>query len=150
MGITEIIKVGQWLNFKAGTCFGETKDHLGVFVAISDELGICIAINATSNVKGVKDYATHRHIDSAKTIVVIEPGSSEASYHFHTETAFDCNRPAFVKHDELTKWIASRRIELASYNVAVDKELLIGIRQGIMNSPLVPEKYKKLILGSST
>ena len=145
MDINEICRVGQWLKFKAGTCFGKDKDHLGLFVAISDDLTACIAVNATSNVEGVKNFANRRHIDSSETVVVIEPRTPEASLHFRQETAFDCNRPSIVKNEELAEWVANQKIELVNYNVEVNEELLDRIKEGILKSPLVSEKHKKLI-----
>lgn len=145
MDMDEIYKVGQWLKFKAGTCFGEDKDHLGFFVAISDDLAVCIAINATSNVDGIKSFADRRHIDPNETIVTIEPGTPESSFHFGRETAFDCNRPSVIKKNEIIEWVSSQKIELVEYNIDVNDELLEKIREGILKSPLVPEKCKKLI-----
>ena len=145
MNIDEICKVGQWLKFKAGTCFGEDKDHLGLFVAISDDLAVCIAINATSNVDGVKSFANRRHINPNETIVTIDPDTPEASFHFGRETAFDCNRPSVIKKDEIVEWVSNHKIELVEYNIDVDDGLLEKIRKGILKSPLVPEKRKKLI-----
>ncbi len=145
MDFDEIYKVGQWLKFKAGTCFGRDKDHLGLFVAISEDQTICIAINATSNVEGIKSFASRRHINSEETIVVIEPRTPEASLHFRQETAFDCNRPSVVKKEELDKWINNRKIELVDYNIEVNDELLDKIKEGVLKSPLVSKKHKKLI-----
>ena len=145
MDISEICKVGRWLKFKAGTCFGEDKDHLGLFVAISDDLAVCIAVNATSRVGNVKDFAIKRHISPEKTVVVIEPDTPEASFHFGQETAFDCNRPSVVKNGELMEWVVNQKIELVDYNVEVNEELLEKIKEGILKSPLVPRKHKKLI-----
>ena len=70
MDFNEICRVGQWLKFKAGTCFGEGKDHLGLFVAISEDQAVCIAVNATSNVEGVKSFADKRHINSEKSTCI--------------------------------------------------------------------------------
>ncbi len=145
MDFDEIYKVGQWLKFKAGTCFGRDKDHLGLFVAISEDQTICIAINATSNVEGIKSFASRRHINSEETIAVIEPRTPEASLHFRQETAFDCNRPSVVKKEELDKWINNRKIELVDYNIEVNDELLDKIKEGVLKSPLVSKKHKKLI-----
>lgn len=145
MGFNEICKVGQWLKFRAGTCFGKNKDHLGLFVAISEDQAICIAVNATSKVDNVKDFANKRHINSEETVVVIEPYMPETSCHFSQETAFDCNRPSIVKNEELTKWVANRMIEPVNYNVTVNDELLERIKEGILKSPLVSKKRKKLI-----
>ena len=145
MNFEEICKVGQWLKFKSGTCFGNGKDHLGLFVAISEDQAICIAINATSNVAGVKSFANKRHINSEETIVVVKPDTPEASYHFGKETAFDCNRPSVVKNEELCGWVENQMIELVEYNVAVSDELLEKIKVGILKSPLVSKKHKNLI-----
>ena len=145
MDIDEIYRVGRWLNFGADTCFGKDKGHLGLFVAISDDLAICIAVNATSNVDGVKNFASRRHINPNETIVVIEPSDPESSHHFGRETAFDCNRPSIVRKNDLVNWVGNQRISLAGYNVEVDDNLLEKIREGIIKSPLVSEKYKKII-----
>lgn len=145
MDINEICKVSQWLKFKAGTCFGKDKDHLGLFVAISDDLAACIAVNATSQVNNVKDFADKRHINSEETVVVIEPDTSEASFHFGQETAFDCNRPSIVKNEELVEWVVNQKIELVNYNVEVNEELLERIKKGILKSPLVSKKHKRFI-----
>lgn len=145
MDFDEIYRVGQWLKFRAGTCFGEDKDHLGLFVAISNDQAVCIAVNATSNVEGVKNFATKRHINSEDTVVIIEPRAPEASLHFRQETAFDCNRPSVIKREELTEWVENRKVELVDYNVEVNDELLEKIKEGILRSPLVSKKRKKLI-----
>ncbi|MBQ3464515.1 hypothetical protein IJH27_01630 [Candidatus Saccharibacteria bacterium] len=145
MDINEICKVGQWLKFKAGTCFGEDKDHLGLFVAISDDLAVCIAVNATSRVDNVKDFANKRRINSEETIIVIKPDAPEASFHFGHETAFDCNRPSIVKNEELADWVANQKIEPVDYNIKVNEELLKRIKEGILKSPLVSKKHKNLI-----
>lgn len=145
MDINEICKVGQWLEFKAGTCFGKDKGHIGLFVAVSDDLAVCIAVNATSKVNNVRDFANKRHISSEETVVVIEPDTPEASFHFGQETAFDCNRPSIVKNEELAEWVANQKIKLADYNVEVNEELLEKIKEGILKSPLVSKKHKKLI-----
>lgn len=145
MDINEICKVGQWLEFKAGTCFGKNNSHIGLIVAISDVLAICIAINATSKVDNVKNFANKRHINPEETVVVIEPGTPEASFHFSQETAFDCNRPSIVKNEELAEWIANQKIKLVDYNIEVNEELLERIKEGILKSPLVSKKHKKFI-----
>ena len=145
IGFDEIFKVGQWLKFKAGTCFGKDKDHLGLFVAISEEQAVCIAINATSKVDNVIRFANRRHINSEETVVVIEPDAPESSYHFSRETAFDCNRPSMATNKELSEWLANCMIELVEYNVKVDDKLLERIKEGILKSPLVSEKYKRII-----
>ncbi len=145
MGFDDVYRVGRWLRFRAGTCFGEAKDHLGLFIAISEEQAVCIAVNATSNVEGVKNYANRRQIDSSETIVVIEPGTRESSLHFGRETAFDCNRPSIVRREELIEWVNNRKIEIVDYNVEVNEGLLAKIKDGVLKSPLVSKRYKNII-----
>lgn len=145
MDFDGICKVGQWLKFEAGTCFGEAKDHLGFFVAMSNDRAICLAVNATSKVENVRTFANKRHIDSEETIITVDPGSPEASLHFSQRTAFDCNRPSIVSKGELTKWVANRKVVPVDYNVEVNEDLLNRIKAGILKSPLVSQKHKNLI-----
>lgn len=143
--MNEILKVGQWLRFGAGTCFGESKEHIGLFVAVSDELAVCVAVNATSNVNGVTEFARRRRISPATTVVVIEPDEPEAGYHFSRQTAFDCNRPSIVGQDQVREWVRRGMVALADYNIEVDEGLLGRIREGILSSPLVEGKYKRIL-----
>ena len=139
------LKVGQWLRFKAGTCFGEEKDHWGIFIATSDDAGVFVALSATSNVSGVLNFAKSRNINPESTIVVIEPNMPEASFHLSKQTAFDCNRPSIVYRNDLNKWISNNLVELADFNIEVNEELLSRLKDGVSRSPLVPKKYKRLI-----
>ncbi len=145
---TDLFKAGQWLKFRKETCFGKTKDHLGTIVAIDDTSLIAIAVNGTSKIVSVTVFADQNNINPLETIVIISPNDTKGSLHFGQKTAFDCNRPSYFSITQMQHWINENKVELVSYNQEVSAELLSEIKKCILNSPMVPEKYKKIVRNS--
>ena len=146
MNVDEIFQVGQWLVFKKGTCFGPTKDHVAIIVGIDTETqSIGIAVNASSKIAEIKKFAERNQINLGTTIVRVSPNDYKASCHIGEETAFDCNRPSIISYKDIERWYASGLVNLADYNVDVNRDLLNELRLGIWESPMVEQKFKNML-----
>lgn len=139
------LPIGEWLLFKKNTCFGSTKDHLGIIIAASDNQLVAVPINATSQIANVQEFARHRNIDPEVSIVTVSPNSAESGHHFSKPTAFDCNRVNRIPYDILETWYRASRITEVSYNNPVSPSLIENIKNGILASPMVDEYTKDII-----
>lgn len=141
----DIFECGQWLHFSRGTCFGSKNDHIGFIVAIDKGSAVAIAVNATSKVVNVTLFADSNGIDPMETIVTIKSNDGIGGCHFSKPTAFDCNRPAVFTQQDMKNWEQNGMVHEVDFNVVVNADLVARVSAAILNSPMVPERYKKII-----
>ncbi len=142
------VPIGEWLIFGPATCFGSSKPHTGMIVAASNEELIAIPINATSQIKNVKQFAIDRGLNPSTSVVEVPPKSPEASHHFSKPTAFDCNRVRRFSYRQLEIWYKAGKIKPIAYNNSVHPDLLQRIKDGINASPLIDEHTKSIVRDS--
>jgi hypothetical protein len=140
--VEDVFQIGKWLIFKPGTCFGNTKQHLGVIAGIDrDTKEIAVAVNATSQVQKRVEFAIARNFP-VSTHVNIAPGTN---IHFSKLTVIDCNMAQRITYAEVENWVNLGLIEVIGFNEDVSDSLMQQIKVGIKNSPRNVQKLKDMI-----
>jgi hypothetical protein len=94
---------------------------------------------ASSQVMNRMDYVNRRNI-SKKTLVIQPPSATGI---FKKETIFDCNKVYDVSFEVLRQKLCDHDVPMVE---VVSASLLDQLREAVKLSPLVPRKFKKLII----
>ncbi len=134
--------VGRWLIFGPGTLFGDSEQHFGVVVCCKRGCGLAVAVSSQLE-KRVLEWERNRYPE--ETLIIIEPKSLESGYHFSKPSVIDCNSACEVKFEELEAWLESGAVVCVSYNEEVESGLIKNVCSGILCSPRVLPRLKKLL-----
>lgn len=141
----DTLTIGKWLEFDAGTCFGDAKRHFGVILGIDHEQRIVVvAVNATSQVEKLIKFADLNGIPVEDAMVDVT-----GDLHFKRPTGLDCHRPQTRPLDIVRKWVEEGRIRKSSYNEDIGSDRLRSAVAIMMRSPLIPENIKEIIRNSN-
>ncbi len=135
--------VGKWLIFGPGTLFGNSKQHFGVIVCHKHGSGLAVAVSSQLEAR-VIEWERNRYPE--ESLIVIEPKSSKSGHHFSKVSVIDCNFACEVDFEELEAWLKSGDVAYAGYNEDVDLSLIDSVRAGILCSPRILPRLKKLLL----
>lgn len=141
----EVAKLGKWLEFEAGTCFGSSKKHFGVLVGIDCELKkLVVAANATTKIEKLIRFADLHNIPVEDAMVDVT-----GDIHFSQPTGIDCHRAREISLDQFVAWVKTDKVRVASYNEDVSPEKYQQIVSIILRSPLIEETAKEIIRKSN-
>lgn len=134
--------VGKWLIFSPGTLFGDSKQHFGIVVCCRRGYGLAVAVSSQLE-KRVLEWERNQY--PKETLIILESKSFKSGYHFSKTSVIDCNSTCEVKFEELEAWLESGGVVRANHNEDVDLDLLKDVRSGILCSPRVLPRLKKML-----
>lgn len=134
--------VGKWLIFGPGTLFGDSKQHFGIVVCCGRGGGLAVAVSSQLE-KRVLEWERNRYPE--ETLIILEPQSHKSGHHFSRVSVIDCNFACEVDFEELNAWLESGDVTYANYNEDVDLGLIDDVRSGILCSPRILPRLKKLM-----
>ena len=137
----EVVEVGKWLEFDAGTCFGSKTMHFGIILGIDRKRRVAVvAVNATSQIEKLIWFAERNGIPIEDAMVDVT-----SDVHFNKHTGIDCHRPREIPIRQLEYWTKNNMIRLSPYNSDVDDETMQKIIGIVLRSPLVENSIKNII-----
>lgn len=125
-------------SFKNSKYDSSAPAHYHIAISVSDNTFVLLAM-ITSQGEKRKDYYKHNK-KALQSVVDID--SSDISI-LTKKSVIDCNQPLYYTREELDVLVDG---DIENLDAIISQEIIIKIKEGIQNSPLVKPVIKKAII----